>query len=69
VIQIVKPGDNIERIDPNLHTRYRSGAGMLLFLIKQSRPYLTNDVHELSKFMDGSSTAAYKEMLRVVDFV
>ena len=43
--------------------------GMLLFLIKYSRPDLANVVRELSKCMDGASHAAYKEMLRVMKFV
>jgi hypothetical protein len=62
--KIVRPGDNIERIDSNLPC-----VGMLLFLIKHSRPDFANVVCELSKFMDGSSTAAYKEMQIVVKFV
>jgi hypothetical protein len=38
-------------------------------LIDYSRPDLTNVVRELSKCMDGANLAAYKEMLRVVNFV
>ena len=67
--KIVRPSDDIERIDPELQARYRSGVGMLLFLIKYSRPDLANVVRELSKCMDGASHAAYKEMLRVMKFV
>jgi hypothetical protein len=40
-----------------------------MFLIKYSRPGLTNVVRELSKCMDTASHAAYKEMLRVMKFV
>ena len=42
---------------------------MLLFLIKHSRPDLSNAVRELSKCLDGASEAAYKEMLRVIKYV
>jgi hypothetical protein len=44
-------------------------VGMLLFLIKYSRPDLANVVRDLSKFMDAASHAAYKEILRVMIFV
>jgi hypothetical protein len=65
--KLVRPGDNIERIDSILQIRYRSIMGKFLFLIKHSRPDLANVVRELSKCMDGASTAAYKEMLRIVN--
>jgi hypothetical protein len=61
--------ENVDKIDPDLQARYRSGVGMLLFLIKYSRPDLANVVRELSKCMDAASHAAYKEMLRVMKFV
>ena len=51
------------------HKIYRSGVGMLLFLVKHSRPDIANAVRELSKALDCPSPAAYKEMLRVVKFV
>jgi hypothetical protein len=52
-----------------MQTKYRSGVGILLYLIKYSRPDLANVVRELSKCMDGASLAAYKEMQRVIKFV
>jgi hypothetical protein len=67
--KIVRPTDKTEKIDGNLQSKYCSGVGMLLYLIKYSRPYLANVVRELSKCMDGVNLAAYKEMLRVVKFV
>jgi hypothetical protein len=65
--KIVRPSKNVDKIDPNQQARYRSGVGM--FLIKYSRPDLASVVRELSKCMDGTSHAAYKEMLRVMKFV
>jgi hypothetical protein len=68
--KIIRPGDDdMERIDSIIQTSNRSWVGLLLFLIKHSRPDLANVVRELSKCMDGASIAAYKEMLRVVKFV
>jgi hypothetical protein len=49
-------------------SQYRSSFGMLLYLIKHSRPDLVNIVRELSKCMDGASIAAYKKMIRVIRF-
>jgi hypothetical protein len=48
---------------------YRSGVGMLLFLVKHTRPDIANPVRELSKVMDGATIAAMKELLRVSKFV
>lgn len=42
---------------------------MLLYLIKFSRPDIANSVRELSKVLDGPTEAAYKEMLRVIQYV
>jgi hypothetical protein len=67
--KIVKPMDKTEKIDGNLQSKYRSGVGMLLYLIKYSRADLENVVRELKKRMDGANLAAYKEMLRVVKIV
>jgi hypothetical protein len=56
---IVRPSENVDKIDPDLQARYRSGVGMLLFLIKYLRPDLANVVRELSKCEDAASHAAY----------
>ena len=50
-------------------SKYRTGVGMLLFLIKHSRPDIANCTRELSKVLDGATESAYKEMLRVIKFV
>jgi hypothetical protein len=46
-----------------------SGVGMLLYLIKYSRPDLSNAVRELSKCMDKATMGTYQEMLCVIKFV
>ena len=66
--KIVRP-DDADKEDAAMQSRYRSGVGMLLYLIKYLRPDLANVVRELSKCMDGASLAAYKEMQRVIKFV
>ena len=66
---IVRPKDGDPRVSEEQHAQYRSGVGMLLYLIKHSRPDISNAVRELTKCLDGPSPAAYKEMLRLIKFV
>jgi len=56
-------------VEADKHAVYRSGVGMLLYLVKHTRPDIVNAVRELSKALDCPSPAAYKEMLRVIKFV
>ena len=55
-------------LSANDQSKYRTGVGMLLFLVKHSRPDLSNSVRELSKVMDGATMAAQKELHRVIKF-
>jgi hypothetical protein len=68
---IVRPdkGETSFLASPEDQTLYRSGVGMLLYLVKHSRPDIANVVRELSKVMDGATPAAIKEMKRVIKFV
>ena len=52
--------------DKTKHTKYRSGVGMLLFLVKYSRPDISNAVRELSKANLGPNPAHYKKLLRTI---
>ena len=45
------------------HKISRTGVGMLLYLVKYSRPDIANTVRELSKALDSPSPGPYKEML------
>jgi hypothetical protein len=65
----VRPKTEEEKISDSDQTLYRSGVGMLLYLVKHSRPDIANVVRELSKCMDGASLAALKELKRVIKFV
>jgi len=51
------------------HARYRTGVGMLLYLVKHSRPDIANCVRELSKVLDGPTELSYREMLHCVKYV
>ena len=59
----------IDKVDAEKQKIYRSGVGMLLYLVKHSRPDIANAVRELSKALDGTSAAAYKELMRVLKYV
>jgi hypothetical protein len=67
--KIVCPENDEDIIGPNLQSRYRSGVGMLLYLIKYSRRDMCNVVRDLSKCMDKATIGTYLEMLRIVEFV
>ncbi len=56
-------------ISAEKHSKYRTGVGKLLYLVKHSRPDIANAVRELSKVLDGPTEAAYKEMLRITKYV
>ena len=66
---IVCPKEGDVVLDEEQQTKYRSGVGMVLYLIKYSRPDLANPVRELAKCMDKAHPAAWKELLRVIKFV
>ena len=67
--QIVRPGKNDEVIGKKEQSKYRTGVGMLLFLVKHSRPDIANCTRELSKVLDGANEGAYKELIRSIKFV
>ena len=52
-----------------LHNEYRSGVGMLLYLIKYSQPDIANCARELSTVLDGATDQAWKELLCANKFV
>jgi len=66
---IVRVQDETLAITADKQALYRSGVGMLLYLVKHSRPCLANPVRELSKTLDKANSAAYKELLRIIKFV
>jgi hypothetical protein len=66
---IMRPDPNDPMISKEMQTKYRSGVGMLLYLVKHSRPNLANAVRELSKVLDGATEAHWKSLLRTIKFV
>jgi hypothetical protein len=66
---VLRPTPDDILLSPTLQTEYRSGVGMLLFLIKHSRPDISNSVRELTKVMDGATSHHYLQMLRLIKYV
>ena len=65
----MRPTEECEKLSVEDQKSYRSGMGMLLYLVKHSRPDIANTTRELSKANDGANRAAYKELLRVIKYV
>ena len=66
---IFKPISEGSVIAPKDQTIYRSGVGMLLYLVKYSQPDIANAVRELAKGMQEPTPGAFKELKRVLKFV
>jgi antitoxin component of RelBE/YafQ-DinJ toxin-antitoxin module len=60
-------GDPI--LTPKQQTKYRSVVGTLLYLVKHSRPDISNPVRELTKVLDGATLTHWKAMIRVIKYV
>jgi hypothetical protein len=61
--KLKKAVDDSERISDELQSRFRTGVGQLMFLIKHSRLDIMSAVRELTKVLGNATEAAYKEML------
>ena len=56
-------------IDQEGQTDYRSGIGMLLYLVKYSRPDIANCVRELAKMSGKATLLNYNQLLRCIKYV
>jgi hypothetical protein len=67
---MVKRPDKEDILIPvDQQTKYRSGVGMLLYLVKHARFVIANSARELSKVADGATTAHWKLLLRCIKYV
>ena len=57
---IVRPTEDWENVSVEDQQVYRSGVGMLLYLVEHSRPNIANTTRELSKANGRMNPAAYK---------
>ena len=56
-------------LNKEMQELYQSGVGSLLYLLKHSRPELSNPVRELSKAMGRANQDALMELYRVINWV
>jgi Reverse transcriptase (RNA-dependent DNA polymerase) len=68
-IGMIRPTDKDQIVDEEDHKRYQTGVGMLLYLVKHTRPDIANAVRELTKLNDGPTASAMKELNRVIKYV
>ena len=66
---IIRPQEGDPLISAEKQKTFRSGVGMLLYLVKHSRPDISNAVRELSKVADGATEAHWKQLLRAIKYV
>jgi hypothetical protein len=66
---VLRPEKGDPLLTPEQQTKYRSGVGMLLYLVKHSLPDISNAVRELTKVLDGATSAHWKAMIRVIKYV
>ena len=58
--------DPNEKLEPKKQTMYHSGIGILMFLVKFSRPDISNSVQELSKSNDGATKKHFHGLLSTI---
>lgn len=66
---VLRRGEDEEGLNEAEQQDFRSGVGSLLYLLKHSRPDLSNSVRELTKVMDQANKAHEKMLHRVIRFV
>jgi transposase InsO family protein len=65
---ITRPKEGDKLLSKMDQSKYRSGVGSLLYLVKHSRPDLSNAVRELSKVMDKATNAHMQNLLRAIKY-
>jgi hypothetical protein len=66
---VMRPTPDDPTITLEEQHKYRSGVGMLMYLVKHSRPDIANAVRELTKVLDGATQAHWIAMMRVIKYV
>ena len=68
-MKIIRPIDDGPKLCDDDQTRFRSGVGMLLYLVKISQLDMANITRELSKVMDGANDLHMKHLIRAIKYV
>ena len=65
----MKSNDLELKLDYFTLTKYRSGVGVLMYLVKFSRPDSSNGVRKLSKVMGDTTESHLKDLFQTIKFV
>ena len=63
---VKRPDEDEPTVDKEEQKMYRSGVGLLFYLVKFSRPDISNAVRELSKVTDRATPALVKKLKRII---
>ena len=66
--KVLHSGTETSMLNKEMQTKYRSGTGKLLHLMKWLRPNVLNSVRELSCFMTGAMASHLKAMYQVMQY-
>jgi hypothetical protein len=66
--EVLQKGEEENQVSEKEQSKYRSGVGKLLHMMKWTRPEILNAVRELSRFMSGAAAAHMKAMYRVMNY-
>ena len=66
--EVLHLGTETSMLNKEMHTKYRTGTGKLLHLMKWSRPNVLNSMRELSHFMMGAMASHLKAMYQVMQY-
>ena len=65
---VLTAGNEEDHIDVHRQSKYRTGTGKLLHMMRWSRPNIFNAVQEISRFGGKATEAHYKQMLRTMKY-
>ena len=68
-VGLMRPTDKNEVVSKEENEQYRTGVGILLYLVKHTRPYIANAVRELTRLNDGPTGNTMKEMKHIIKYV
>ena len=67
--QVLRPCEDGGELSPEMQTKYQSGVGKMLHMMRWSRPDVLNAVREQSKYMQVASPAHMKAMKRIMRYL
>ncbi len=66
---VSRPTSEVQKISMEEKSLHWSGFGILLYLVKHSRPGIANAVYEYRKVLDGATVYACCGMMSIIKYV